>query len=121
MKLNRRKLRKLIISEVKRLHEAEDMEYPTLTKQEIVDAMNSGIDIGMSTQNMAAPALMVLMLIQKKSLQGQAALLYNSLDPRIQDALDSLIAAIQAVPEKMKEGLIESVVDLINGATKSLE
>ena len=110
MKLNRSQLRKLIIKETRLITESPAD----------AGAVSAAIAAGGAASAMPAAAAMIVALVTGKALAGTAEAMYDALDDKVKIALDGLVAAIQAVPENMKDSLIEAVVELINDATASI-
>ena len=110
MKLNRSQLRKLIIKETRLITESPAD----------AGAVSAAIAAGGAASGMPAAAAMIVALVTGKALAGTAEAMYDALDDKVKIALDGLVAAIQAVPENMKDSLIEAVVELINDATASI-
>lgn len=115
MRLNRRQLRKLI-NETVMLEQASDSK--KVDPSDVVSAVLKG-----TTYAGGIPGgLGVLVSLSLgKTLAGEAKEFYDGLDPRIKTALNGFAEAIKAVPDNMKESLILTAVEFIEGATDLID
>lgn len=93
-------------------------ESPTMTIEDI-EAIIKKSSLA-SSGNPALMASMIFGMLYGKKLEADAQRLYDSLDPRIQTALDGLFAALKAVPDNLKESLILNIVEIIDNTAKML-
>ena len=107
-RLTRTQLRRMIIAETRMIQEDS--------------ATTAALSAYLTSTPLMGPASsMVQGLVLGKALEGQAKDLYDSMDPRIQKAIDGLVIAVKALPGKMKESAIESLVATIEDATEAID
>jgi hypothetical protein len=116
MKLNRRQLRKLILRETRIISESS----MKIDSNKLTAAIMAGGAVTAAMPGASIPMAMILGLIAGEKLVDAPKALYDGLNPDIKLALDGLVEAIKVLPSKYKKSLIESVVELINGATESI-
>lgn len=113
-RITRMQLRKLI-NETVMLEQASDSK--KVDPSDVVSAVLKG-----SAYSGGIPAVGVLVSLSLgKTLAGEAKEFYDGLDPRIKTALNGFAEAIKAVPDNMKESLILTAVEFIEGATDLID
>jgi len=92
-----------------------------ITKRQLRRLIREETRINEIVPHLAAAGAIARYAIGDETLSGDAADLWKKLDPRLQKALKGMGAAAQALPGRLKEKAIESMVDLIESATEMLK